>query len=267
MAENVLKLKKQAVSLGMDRDAAKRANRKQLEDFISNAKDGKSSGGKKLAKKKHAPETPAKKTGAKKKTAAKPERKKTAEKPSRKAPAAKKSAKKAGEAKRPSNADNNGVGRISLGSIDWNATSDEWNPKPGGPVERLFKALKKRRGDVDKAFDDLKGDVWDFVGKKLRNGEKRSKESAHAMLRYRLNRTKFEFAVRTGQHQSATDRVEYGTGTYATTRRKGGKKTTSGKQDAKKPPRKAENKKTPRKPAASKKTTSKKTAGKKRAKK
>lgn len=264
MATNVLALKKEAVKLGMNRDEAKRANRKQLEDFIANA--GKAPA-KKNVKKKSSPAKVAKKTGAAKKKTGKPERKKPVEKAQRKktekAPAAKKSGKKSGEAKRPSRKprENTGVGRASLGKINWNKTSPEWNPKKGGPVERLFKALKKRNGNVDKAFDDLKGSVWDFVGKKLRNGEKRSQKSAHAMLRYRLNRTKFEFAVRTGQHESATDRVEYGTGTYASERRKkpGRKKAEN------KPARKPAAKKQTRKPA-SKKPAKTNTKNKKRSK-
>ena len=32
------------------------------------------------------------------------------------------------------------------------------------------------------------------------------------MLRYRISRTAFDFAVRTGQHEPSDNRVEYGTG-------------------------------------------------------
>jgi hypothetical protein len=72
--------------------------------------------------------------------------------------------------------------------------------------------VRKSRGNRAKAFEILKADVWDFVGKVKRNGEKRTKSEAEAMLRYRISRTLFDFAVQTGQHEVAKNRVQYGTG-------------------------------------------------------
>lgn len=265
MATNILALKKEAVKLGMDKNEAKKANRSVLEDFIKSAGTPKS---KKKSLKKSSAAKPKHKTATAKKTATKKATTKKSAAPkaaAKKAPAAKSA--KAGKAKRPSpKAENTGVGRLSLdGKIDWAAESEEWNPRAGGPVERLFKALKKARGDVDKAADALASDVWDFVGKIKRNGEKRTKAEANAMLRYRLNRTKWEFATRTGQHNPATDRVEYGTGDYASTRRKGAAKK-SNKTAAKKPERKPAAAKKRGRPVGSKskpKASTKKRAAKK----
>lgn len=105
--------------------------------------------------------------------------------------------------------------RNLLDSVDF--TQDEgWNARENSAPARIIKALRKARGNRDKAFDALVPDVWDFVGKKMRNGSKRPLKSgegnAHGMLRYRISRTAWDFALRTGQHEKAGNRVEYGTG-------------------------------------------------------
>lgn len=210
MAENVLKLKKRAVSLGMSKDEAREAGRKVLEAFIADAENG---GGEKKAAKKAVKKAVAKKKVAGKKSS---ENKKASTK---KAPA-EKSGKGSGKAKRPRAKSNDGIGRASIGEIDWKVESDEWNPRKGSPVEGLFRALKKAKGNIDKAFDAIHDDMYEYVGRKKRDGTKRTKAEAEAMLRYRLNRTKYEYATRTGQHEQATERAEYGTGQYATTRAK-----------------------------------------------
>lgn len=217
MAENVLKLKKEAIRLGMDKSEARGANRSTLESFIASAS-----------------KSPAKKKGgtvAKKKATATPKKGKVAAKKnsttatksrSKSAPAAKSA--KAGKAKRPTAAKNTGNGgRHMIGSLDFSVT-DGWNPRDGSPVAVIFKALKKARGDVNKAFEALRPDVRDFVSSKKADGTKRTKDEMLAMLRYRINRTKFQFALQTGQHVSSTDRVEYGTGDYASTRKKGARR-------------------------------------------
>jgi hypothetical protein len=205
VAESILKLKKKAVDAGMPKADAMKADRKTLDEFLSVDHSKSKVTKKKVAKKKVAART----TTTKKSTTRKASEKK--------APARKTSTRKA--PKRDENTD--GFGRLNIGSLDWSAESDEWNPKKGGPVERLFKALKSCKGDVDKAMAKVEDSVWDFVGKTKRDGTKRKKDDALAMLRYRLNRTKFEFAVRTGQHSSADakNRAAYGTGDYATTRK------------------------------------------------
>lgn len=254
MAENILKLKKRAVAAGMPKADAMKADRAKLDAFLAGEGNG--------SKKKSTATKAVKKAVAKKKATG------------TKAPAEKKSAK-TGKAKRPSSAparkaqsrkpaargENNGaMGRLSIdkSSIDWTAESDDWNPKKGGPVEKLFKALKKSKGNIDKAYEIVKDNPYDFVGKTKRDGTKRTKAEVEAMLRYRLNRTLYEFAKRTGQHESAdaSNRAAYGTGEYATVRKAGKSKPKSTKKaSTKKGSTKAK--------ASTTKKTGKKKAGKK----
>jgi hypothetical protein len=102
-------------------------------------------------------------------------------------------------------------GRNLLDGVNYGET-DGWNARNGSAPDRIVKALKKFRGNREKAFDFLVGDVWDFVGKKFRDGTKRTKADAEGMLRYRISRTAWDFARATGQHDPATNRVQYGTG-------------------------------------------------------
>lgn len=245
MAENVLKLKKQAVTLGMSKDDAKKASRPVLEAFIAGASksDESDDGPAKVTKKKNV---------AKKKTSENTESKKkttTKKKPGRPAGTKKTTTKPKAKSKaKPKNDENGDSGRLSIGTLDWGAESDEWNPRKGSAVEVLFKALKSSKGNVEKAFDKVVGNIGDFVGAKKRDGTKRSKAEREKMLRYRLNRTKFDFAVKTGQHEVATNRSTYGEGAYATTHKKKKTRATS----ERKPNRKASS------------TTSTKKGGKKR---
>jgi hypothetical protein len=237
VAENILKLKKRALEAGMPKADAMKADRKQLDEFLADG--GKKATKKVVAKKKATP--------AKKSTKKAPARKATAEKK----PSTKKQTRK--PAKRENTSD--GLGRLNIEELDWTAESDEWQPRKGGPVERLFKALKRSKGNVDKAYDMLASDVYDFVGKTKRDGTKRNKQEAQAMLRYRLNRTKFEFAIRTGQHESASseNRAAYGTGDYATVRKvKPARKASTRKVSSKKVTSKAGQKKSARRKSGKK---------------
>lgn len=209
MAESVLVLKKKAIAAGMSKTDAIKADRSTLENFISsNSKSGSTA----PAKKKATSAAPA----AKKKATTAPARKAPVAKkatPARKsAPAAKKSAT-TGKAKRPTATSDSG--RNMIGSLNFSNT-DGWNPREGSPVNDIFKALKKSRGDVDKATALLLPNAKDFVSLKKSDGSKRTKDEVASLLRYRVNRTKFEFARRTGQHESSGNRVQYGTGAYAT---------------------------------------------------
>lgn len=134
-----------------------------------------------------------------------------------KAPAAKSTK---GKAKRLSSTPkkNGASGRNLIDSVDYDKTKG-WNPRAGSAPDRIMKALKKYRGNREKAFQSLKADVWDFVGKVKRNGDKRTKAEAEAMLKYRISRTLFDFTVQTGQHKIASNRIEYGTGPHAKPKR------------------------------------------------
>lgn len=189
---------------------------------------------------------------------------------SKKAPAAKSA--KSGKAKRPSaaKASTKGTdgpsGRHLLNGVDFSNT-DGWNPREGSPPDRIVKALKRFKGNRSKVFDHLSGDVWDFVGKKKADGSKRGKADAEAMLRYRISRTAFDFAVRTGQHEPSDNRVTYGTGGTGegVFKRKGkgnSKPASSKKASASKPAKKQARKGTTAKASKAKTTKS----GKKKAK-
>lgn len=197
-------LRKTAKDMGISKAVILRATTASaLEKVIADAKShsGNSKPRKKnaVAKKKSAAKAPVKKqTG----------RKNTAKNSGRKASTPAKS--KGAQAKRSSNSNGNG-GRNTLDSIDFSAT-DGWNPRAGSAPDQIIKCLKKFRGNRTKAFEALKGDVWNFVGRKKQNGEKRDKREAHEMLKYRISRTLWDFAMRTGQHEASANRVEYGTG-------------------------------------------------------
>lgn len=220
MAENLMKLKRKAVSLGMDAKHARTASRKDLEAFVSEHTEStdapvkKRKGAVVKKRKTAAAATPAKKRGRPAGSKNKP--KEAAATSTKSAP--KTTAKKAGRPKKQTSS-NGDAGRLTIDKLDY-TESEDWNPRKGSPVERIWKALKKSRDNVDKAYDELIPHVKEIVGAKKRNGEKRTKAELEAMLRYRINRTRFEFAVRTGQHEVATNRVDYGTGKYATTRKK-----------------------------------------------
>lgn len=112
---------------------------------------------------------------------------------------------------RPAKATSNGNGgRHLLSKVNY-SKADGWNPRAGSPPDRIVSALKRFKGDREKVFNHLKGDIWDFMGKTKRNGEKRSKPEAESMLRYRIARTDWQFAMQTGQHEKSENRAEYGT--------------------------------------------------------
>lgn len=210
MAESLIQLKKSAVALGMDKSKAQGADRAMLEAFVSSMKA--------------ASAAPAKK---RKTQSAAPVKKKATNSASTSAPAKKSTT---GQAKRPTTAagtskatttktqaDSNGdVGRAKIGTVKYNDyDEDTWKPREGSPVDVIFRSLRKHKDNVEKVFEDLKPTVYDFVGKTKKDGTKRSKAEALNMLHYRILRTRFEFAVKTGQHKVATNRIAYGTGEHA----------------------------------------------------
>jgi hypothetical protein len=165
---------------------------------------------------------------------------------------------KGAQAKRSSNSNGNG-GRNTLDSIDFNQT-DGWNPRTDSAPDRIIKCLKKFRGNRTKAFEALKDDVWYFVQKKKTNGEKRTKAEAHEMLKWRISRTLWDFAMRTGQHEASANRVVYGTGGTGEgvfKRAKAGRAQSGSKPAAKKTGAKAG-----RKPASRQKPAQKPTGAK-----
>lgn len=243
-------LRKKAKEAGVAAAVIRRASTAEELQSIIEDHDGGEITRKPVAKKKGA--TVAKKKSATKKSATTREVKPK--------PAVTTSRKKSGKAKRSATGTNGYVakgGRNLLDSVDFSETNG-WNAREGSAPSRIIAALKKARGNREKAFEILKGDIWDFVGKKMADGSKRSKQSAEAMLRYRISRTLWDFAMRTGQHEKAANRVEYGTGGTGTGAYKPARKA------ARKVATKSASKKSASKKSASKKATSKKSSTKKR---
>lgn len=132
-----------------------------------------------------------------------------------------------------SNSKSNGQGRIPLPSrARWN---EPFNTREGSVAEEIFLALKSNKGDVEATFNSLKGRALKLAGTG-RGGVKRSKEEALAWLRYRINRIKFDYLTKTGQHEPGTDRIAYGTGERAKGNGNGGGR---GKSAAKAPAKRA----------------------------
>lgn len=170
---------------------------------------------------------PARKTTTR--TPAKPTRKAAAPaKPVKRTPAkAATPAKKSTPVKKPvaSSNGNGDAGRHVLGRIDYSVV-DGWNARPGSIPDQIVKSLKRFKGDRERVFNHLLPNIWDFVGKKMADGSRRTKDSAEEMLRYRISRTAWDFAMKTGQHEKSTNRATYGQG------------TRNGSAPAKKPTRK-----------------------------
>jgi hypothetical protein len=102
------------------------------------------------------------------------------------------------------------MGRFTLNGVDFGYT-EGWNARAGSPPDRIIKMLKAKRGNREKVFEALKSDIWAFMGRKKRDGTKRTKVEAEAMLKYRISRTAWDFAMRTGQHEASSNREQYGT--------------------------------------------------------
>jgi hypothetical protein len=247
MATALQALRDSAKKLGVPSKEIRSADRQELERLVADAKaNGKPS--KKAARK-----------AVKKATVAKPTRK-TAQK-SAPAKSAKKGTAKRQTAQKASKPKASGYqakgGRNMLDGVNFSDT-DGWNPRPGSAPDRIVKCLRKFKGNRDKVFDALVGDIGDFVPAKRKDGSKWDKgdhgtNTRKGMLRYRISRTAWQFAVQTGQHESSTNRVEYGTGgtgqgTFK--RAKSGRKTAT----TKKAPAKAK--------ATTKKATARKTTAK-----
>lgn len=214
MAEkNLSALKSEAIKKGMNRSEARSASRDALMKFLS--------GGSKPTKKASA----VKKSSATKKASTTATKKAPARKPAtRNAPARKpatrQAAKKSTSNSKPKATSNRrapakptgngGNGWKVVGKLDWTGYDKEaWNPRAESGVGIIFKALKKYRGNRDKAFDDLKSQINVLSPKTSRLGGKRNKAQQEAWLRYRINQTVHNFATKTGQHSPGTDRKPY----------------------------------------------------------
>jgi hypothetical protein len=213
MATALQTLRAKAKRLGVPSGAIRSADRDELETLIEDAEESNGRPTKKAARR------------AVKKVTRRPVRKATGRKSATKSVPAK--SRKSGTAKRQTTrtrttakkASTNGYqakgGRNMLEDVDFSPHED-WNPRPGSAPDRIIKALRKFRGNRAKVFDFLVGDIGDFVPTRRADGSAWEKgdgpNSRKGMLRYRISRTAWQFAMQTGQHEAATNRVEYGTG-------------------------------------------------------
>jgi len=151
---------------------------------------------------------------------------------------------RATKAKRSSNS-NGDAGRFTLERVNFKK-KDGWNPREGSPPDLIIKSLAKHKGDRTAVFNELKKKVWTFVDIRTRNKrDRKSLEDAYAMLRYRISRTAWDFAMRTGQHEPSSNRVRYGDGDTGT-----GVFKRAGSRKASKPAAKKTTRKPARKPAS-----------------
>jgi hypothetical protein len=161
-----------------------------------------------------------------------------AEKPKRGRPPGSRNKAKATATRKPA-ARKNGEGGtrnlIDTSAIDWSA---EWSGGSTGIRQIIFKALKKRKGNRKKVFEDLQDQavkMWPKDGQ----GRKRSKASAEAMLKWNISRVAFDFVMATGQHKIAKDNAHHsraqanGSGKAMAAPKKRGRPKGSGKSTTK----------------------------------
>lgn len=154
----------------------------------------------------NAPAKPARKQAVKKTTA--PKKSTTRTSPRKSSPAVKSTQ---GKVKRTTTVSDES-GRHLLGKVNFSLT-ENWNPRPGSPPDLIVKALRKFKGDREKVFQALKPTIKNFVKPRMNDGTVRTKESREDMLRYRISRTAWDFAMKTGQHEKSENRAEYGSRT------------------------------------------------------
>lgn len=198
-------LRQKAKRSGMPSAEARTASREKLEAFLNGS--GSKKTGRKVVKK-----ATTRTTGRK---VVKKSTRKSAPAQSRTSGKAKRPTTKATKPKATPRAtrtrDTNGdPGRNMIDRLDYsNVDPDDWNPSKESATGRIYALLKKFKDNVDKVYDAIveDDDLFNFVApKKTRLGNKRTVEDQHATVAYRINRTRFDFAKATGQHESATNR-------------------------------------------------------------
>lgn len=205
MATTLGQLRSIAKSLDIPVGDIRGASSEELQALITKQLNGASTKAP-ATRKAPAKRTPARKTATK--TVARKPARTAAKTPVKSKPAAKSTTR--GKAQRSTSVTGNG-GRHLLIDVDYNQT-DGWNARPDTAPDLIVRALRKFNGNRGKVFTNLLPKIGTFVGKTDAQGRKRTKDSAEAMLRYRISRTAWDFAMKTGQHQKSTDRAEYGTG-------------------------------------------------------
>jgi len=145
-------------------------------------------------------------------------------------------------------------GRYTLEGVDYTQT-DGWNAREGSVPDRILKSLRKHKGDRQKVFIQLLPEIGKYVKPLKQNGQRRNKAEMQAMLKYRIARTDWDFALKTGQHKQSPN---WGTGQYAKTN--GHRRTSTVRKSKSAPVKKSAAKKAPARKA--KTATRAKTAAK-----
>jgi hypothetical protein len=89
---------------------------------------------------------------------------------------------------------------IQVDSIDFTL---EWGGAKTGNRALIFAALKKFKGNRNKAFDSLKSQARAMYGRR------RTKADAERLLRWHLSRVLLDYATATGQHKQSTLKGDY----------------------------------------------------------
>lgn len=261
MANESIALRAKAKNLGIEgykgmsqdelRTAIKSASAKAAPKSAGSNGGGRKTAPAKTAGKKTAPAKSAPKKSAPKVT------KPAAKKSPAKSPAAKRTAKSApaksasaGNAKRPTSG--GAAGRIAIdnSNIDWTAESNVG--QSGGNRQVIMKALRSKKGVVQKVYDLLADKAQSMYGK-TQDGKRRSKGEAQTLLRWHISRVKFDFVKDTGQHNGV---VRSNGGGGKSTPKSSGKSAPARKPAARKPAAK----KAPARKATGKKTAPKKSS-------
>lgn len=115
-----------------------------------------------------------------------------------------------GSTTRKAKSSNGNGGRFLLGKINWSKVGN-WNPREGTVPDQIVNALRKFKGDRDKAYKALRPKLKSLVPPSTRAGRKRSQSEREDYLRYLISRNAWAFAMATGQHEASSNRAEYGT--------------------------------------------------------
>jgi hypothetical protein len=126
------------------------------------------------------------------------------------ATATRKSTSRKSTSRKASTSNGNG-GRFLLGKINWSKRGN-WNPREGSVPDQIVKALKKAKGNRESAYKALRKSLTELVPVRTRDGRKRNVGEREDYLRYLISRNAWAFALATEQHETAPNRVEYGTG-------------------------------------------------------
>jgi hypothetical protein len=218
MATSLAKLRARAKKLRIPATQIRSAGRDELESMIEDAEEyenGKPR--KKVVRKKASRKGVVRKAVRKSATKSAPAKSTKARKGTAKRQTTRKTAtRKTTKASGNSNGYQAKGGRNVLEDVDYSPHED-WNPRPGSAPDRIIRAMRKFRGNREKVYEFLLPDIDDFVKPKRADGSKWEKgdvgtNTRRGMLKYRIARTAWQFAVQTDQHDKATNRVEYGTG-------------------------------------------------------